>query len=71
MNISKNWYPLCFSMTLLSTVAYVGAMALVPESPVWLLFKGRRTDAIKNLNWIAKVNGSTNRIQADAIFEES
>ena len=71
MNIDNNWYPLCFFMTILSAAAYVGAVALVPESPIWLLLQGKREEAIKALNWIAKMNGSENRIPDDATFEES
>jgi hypothetical protein len=55
-------------MTLLSLLAFVCAITVLPESPIWLLLHGRREDAIKAFNWIAKVNGSKNRIPENAFF---
>ena len=43
---------------------------LCAESPKWLLLQGRREEAIKSLNFIAKVNRSPNRIPEDAMFVE-
>ena len=68
--ISKDWFPLIFTMTALATLAYLGIVFLLPESPIWLLKHGRVEDAIAAFNWIAKVNGSKNRIPDDAIFKE-
>ena len=68
--ISKDWFPLIFTMTALGTLAYLGIVFLLPESPIWLLKHGRVEDAIAAFNWIAKVNGSKNRIPDDAIFKE-
>jgi hypothetical protein len=42
----------------------------VPESPKWLLIKGRRADAITALNRIAVFNKSEYKIPEDAEFME-
>ena len=69
--INKSWYGICLFMTLLSLLAFFCAITVLPESPIWLLLQGRREDAIKAFNWIAKINGSKNRIPENAFFEES
>ena len=68
--ISKDWFPLIFTMTALATLAYLGIVFLLPESPIWLLKQGQVEDAIAAFNRIAKFNGSKNRIPDDAIFKE-
>jgi hypothetical protein len=69
--ISRNWFWLYFTMTVLATFSFMLTMAIVPESPKWLLINGRREDAIKALNWIGKINGSKTPISDDAVFVES
>ena len=68
--ISKDWFPLFFTMTVLATLAYLGIVFLLPDSPIWLLKQGRVEDAIAAFNQIAKVNGSKTRIPDGAIFKE-
>ena len=55
--VSREWFPLIFGMTLLSTFALLIIIFILPESPIWLLNKGRTADAIVALNEIGKING--------------
>jgi MFS family permease len=64
--ISKNWFPLCFSFLIIDCVALVVFAWAIPETPKWLLINGKIDDAIDNLNYIAKFNGSANRIPKNA-----
>jgi len=47
-------------------VALVVFAWAIPETPKWLLINGKIDDAIDNLNYIAKFNGSANRIPKNA-----
>ena len=69
--ISRDWFPLFFAMTLLSTFSYLVIVVFVPESPIWLLNNGRTGDAIAALNSIGKFNGVGKQIPVDAIFSET
>jgi len=69
--ISKDWFPLFFAMTLLSTLSYLVIVFFLPESPIWLLNTGKTSDAIAALNKIGKFNGVGKQIPADAIFSET
>ena len=55
--VSRDWFPLIFGMTLLSTFALLVIVYILPESPIWLLNTGRTADAIEALNAIGKING--------------
>lgn len=35
--ISREWFPLCFTMTILAALALIYAVIFLPESPSWLL----------------------------------
>lgn len=63
--ISRNWFWLYACLTLTGTLSYFLAMLLVPESPKWLLYAGRKSEAIDVLNYIAKVNRSQFRFPND------
>lgn len=65
LTISRNWFWLWFTMTLVGTIAYILSMLLLPESPKWLIYRGREAEAIDVLNYIAKVNGSEFRFPKD------
>jgi len=55
--VSKDWFPLIFGLTLLSTISLIIIVFILPESPIWLLNKGRTGDAIDALNKIGRING--------------
>ena len=67
--ISKDWYTLNFYQLIICYAAFL-AMFLCPESPRWLVVNGQRTEAIKILNWMAKINGIVKPIPDDAEFVE-
>ena len=69
--ISKDWFPLMLFTSVLSTVSLILAWIFIPETPSWFISQGRVSDAITALNSIAKMNGSSKRIPANAVFEES
>lgn len=49
-------------MNIVGTIAILSYILIVPESPKWLFLNGQRKEAIKNLNYIAKLNGSSTKI---------
>ena len=67
--ISKDWYTLNFYQLLLCYAAFLGVF-ICPESPRWLLVNGKSAEAIKVLNWMAKINGNPQSIPEDAQFVE-
>ena len=69
--ISKDWFPLMFFMTMLSTASFLVCLFVLPESPIWLLNQGRAKDAIDVLNYIGKWNGVSERIDYSVIFQEA
>lgn len=44
---------------------------ICPESPRWLLYNGRVDEAIEAINYMAKFNGSSEKIPLDATFQET
>lgn len=69
--ISKDWFPLMFAMTVMSTFALFIIMFVLTESPIWLLNMGRTRDAIDALNKIGRFNGVKNQIPIDSVFNEA
>jgi hypothetical protein len=69
--VSKYWFDFYFVTTVWGTIAYIICLVGIPESPTWLLSKGRDADAIKAFNFIARFNFTSNRIPDDAKFAES
>ena len=67
--ISRSWYWLCLFMLAVSVLA-TALIPLCPESPRWYLTSGKRKEAIKELNWISRLNGSSNVIANEVIFVE-
>lgn len=63
--VSRHWFYLYSTVTILATLSYFLAMALMPESPKWLMFIGRESEAIDSLNYIAWLNGSEFRFPKD------
>lgn len=54
---------------LVSSIFVVLYFVLVPESPSWLLSTDQQEEALKSLNYIAKFNGSHERIPLSADFD--
>jgi hypothetical protein len=69
--ISRNWFPIEFAIFIVSLINYACMSFFMPESPKWLLITGRVDQAITEFNYIAKVNGSPNRIPETAQFIEA
>ena len=69
--ISRDWYPLLLFNFCTNLLAYL-MLFVMPESPKWLLYGGRREDAIASLNYMAWFNGCDKEsyIPEDADFEE-
>ena len=66
--ISTNWFPLMLFMTVLSTLAFLVLVFILPESPSWLLAKGRVSEAVDVLNFMGRTNGVHKRIPYSALF---
>lgn len=58
-------------MTSLGALSLAFMLLVSPDSPRWLLAKGRKEEAIAAFNKIAVLNGSPNRIPAEAVFVEA
>lgn len=56
MFVSKDWFPLMFAITVLGTASHLFMMIYAPESPKWLLSKGRHNECIQAINRIALFN---------------
>ena len=69
--VSRDWFPLMFFMTLLSTAAFLVLAFVLPESPIWLINQGRTKEAVDTLNYIGKWNGVTKRLDHSVIFQEA
>lgn len=69
--VSKDWYPLWSTITLVHFILQTLLLIFAPTSPKWLIAKGRNDEAIQALNYIAKVNGSKNRIPENALLTET
>jgi len=67
---SRDWFTIYLINIIMSVSALVLAF-ICPESPRWLLYNGRTDEAIEAINYIAKFNGSSEKIPLDATFEES
>ena len=67
--VSRDW----FMVNLIAVIVSYFALFIsffCPESPKWLLCKGKRKEAIQCLNKIAKFNGRIERIPDTARFVE-
>ena len=66
--ISRDWFPLMMTMTVLGTIALLVLVFVLPESPAYLISKGKTGEAIEALNFIGRVNGVNSRIPRDTVF---
>jgi hypothetical protein len=71
LTVSRYWLGLFLIQTVLNALALLCALAMLPESPKWLLSKGRRQEAIESLNRVAEVNLSDVKITENSHFAES
>lgn len=69
--ISKDWFPLVFGTSFISTIGFIILVLIAPESPKWLLLNNRTEEAIHSFNVIGKFNNSKTLIPESAIFVES
>ena len=60
--IKKDWYPLYVCTVTVTTIAFMVVLIIYLESPKWLLYEGRTTEAISVLNDVAWFNGNEHRI---------
>lgn len=56
--VSKHWFSLYFTMSLVGFTSLMILTFIIPESPKWLLHNKRRSEAIDSFNLIAKINCS-------------
>jgi hypothetical protein len=69
--LSREWFYLYFTMTLLGTVSYLIIVLFVPESPKWLLLHKKPHDAVDSFNFISKINCSKFFLDMETVFVES
>ena len=69
--IDNHWFPLMMGMTILNTISLIYCFFVMPESPHWLLTKGKVSEAIDAFNTIARFNGVKHRIAYGTEFEEA
>jgi hypothetical protein len=55
--ISRNWFYLELTMYLCGLAAFLFVLAVMPESPKWLLINGRPKEALEQFKTIAQING--------------
>ena len=67
---SRDWFTIYLINIIMSVSALVMAF-ICPESPRWLLYNGRVDEAIEAINYMAKFNGSSEKIPLDATFQET
>ena len=63
--VDKDWMGINLIVLALAYLALILAF-ICPESPRWFLVNGKREEAIRALNYMAKFNGKTNRISSHA-----
>ena len=67
--ISPDWFPLNAGMLGIVWLAVILAF-FCPESPKWLIVKGRKEEAIEGLNKLASKNKKVFQIGMNARFQE-
>lgn len=69
--VSREWFYLYFTMTLLGTLSFAVMIFCIPESPKWLLLNDQSQEAINSFNFISKINCSKYFIDSETVFVES
>ena len=67
--VDRNIMRLMEQAYIVQSSAIIAALIILPESPQWLFLKGRHSNAISNLNYVAWFNGSTKFIPENAQFD--
>ena len=62
--VTRNAVQFMEIVNLISSLIVLLYLVFIPESPVWLLSTDQKEEALKSLNYIAKLNGSKERIPA-------
>jgi hypothetical protein len=62
LHVSRNWWYILAAYTFLGFIAWTIILIFGPESPKWMMMDGRSFDCKKQLEKIARFNGSTERI---------
>ena len=65
----NHWLTYALVMLAINYSAFILGI-FCPESPRWLLLNDRKAEAIEEINYMAKFNGSSKRIPEDAEFLE-
>ena len=61
----NNWFTIAMIMVAVHYSAFILGI-FCPESPRWLLLNDRKAEAIEEINYMARFNGSSKRIPEDA-----
>ena len=68
--VARDWFTIYAINVAVSFLALLLAF-VCPESPRWLLYNNRQAEAIDALNYMAKFNGTEERIPEDTVFQET
>jgi len=68
---SPDWKVIFYPVFGIGAFGYIIATLILPESPKWQLLQGQEAEAIKTLNYIARINRSKNRIERGTRFVEA
>ena len=65
--VARDWFTI-YAINIAVSLSALLLGLVCPESPRWLLYNNRRSEAIEALNYMAKFNGSETRISEQVVF---